>query len=114
VLDDEDELGNGEGGRVTRLVQDVCEAQERDALLDGDDLGELKIQAIELTTPMAVMKPRRRARERTTSRNPRRSRPRMPVIKPTWNVAMTEIATASSSGCLGVLCGSPHTRSLIS
>lgn len=41
VLDDEDELGYGKSGRVAGLVHDVCEAEERDALLDRDDLGEL-------------------------------------------------------------------------
>lgn len=38
VLENEDELGNGEDWRVNLAVDDVREAQKRDALLDGNDL----------------------------------------------------------------------------
>ena len=64
------------------MSQDGSEAEHGDKLFDKDDLGVSNAYFDRRTIPTAVMKPRRRGRERTTSRNPSLSIPSARVMIP--------------------------------
>jgi hypothetical protein len=54
-----------------------------DATVSGATTKEIRTCSTKMTTPTAVMKPLRRARDRTTSRKPSRKRPSAKVMMPT-------------------------------